>query len=74
MCEGRDLEKLGFAGTRVSAEQDVDVSPKPAMASVLKVLPRPSKQLQQYALLYVIILIDTGGCGERGGEREERRE
>ena len=41
------------------------------MARVLEVLPGASKQLQQNALLDVIILIDTGGCGT-GRARGER--
>lgn len=57
-CHG-NLEQLGLAGAGVTAEEDIDVWTELASACVLEVLPGPAKQLQQDALLDVVVLIDT---------------
>ena len=57
-CHG-NLEQLGLAGAGVATKEDVNVGTELAPACVLEVLPRPSKQLQQDALLDVIVLVDA---------------
>ena len=53
-------KQLRLASARVSTQQNVDLGTKSAMTSVLEVLPGAPKQLQQNALLDVLIFIDAG--------------
>ena len=57
------LQQLRLAGARVSTQENIDISSEAAVASVVEVFPRTSKQLQQNTLLDVVVLIDTGSWG-----------
>ena len=66
------LQQLRLAGARVSTQENIDISSEAAVARVVEVFPRTSKQLQQNTLLDVIILIDTGSWGGGEGGEEGR--
>lgn len=57
------LEQLGFAGTGVTAQKDVDLGAEGSAPDFREVFPGASEQLEQDTFLDVLVLVDGRGDG-----------